>query len=138
MVRFHEDMINALTWLTSAESKVAELDSAADSTSGEEGYKVETLKTELTVRNLDLCHHFGEKMSTNSCAKRVETLCLLKRIFRSRTSLFSFTPPPHFNVVAATKSIRQSNILNIEKGEGGNGRMQCNFIENEGKSTDYS
>ena len=118
MVRFHEDMINALTWLTSAESKVAELDSAADSTSGEEGYKVETLKTELTVRNLDLCHHFGEKMSTNSCAKRVETLCLLKRIFRSRTSLFSFTPPPpHFNVVAATKSIGQSNILNNEKGD---------------------
>ena len=53
-----------------------------------------------------------------SSAKTVETLCLLKRIFRSRTSLFSFTPPPHFNVVVATKSIRQSNILNIEKGEG--------------------
>ena len=62
---------------------------------------------------------------------------LIKRIFRSRTSLFSFTPPPHFNVVAATKSIGQSNILNIEKGEWGIDRMQCNFIENEGKSTDY-
>ena len=46
--------------------------------------------------------------------------------------------PPHFNVVVATKSIGQSNILNIEKGEGGIGMIQCNFIENEGKSTDYS
>ena len=55
---------------------------------------------------------------TSSRAKRVETLCLLKRIFQSQTSLFSFTPPPHFNVVVATKSIGQSNILNIEKGEG--------------------
>ena len=72
-----------------------------------------------------------------SRAKTVETLCLLKRSFRSRTSLFSFTPPPHFNVVAAAKSIGQSNILNIEKGEGGIDRMQCNFIEKEGKSTDY-
>ena len=53
-----------------------------------------------------------------SRAKRVETLCLLKKNFRSRTSLFSFTPLPHFNVVAAAKSIGQSNILNIEKGEG--------------------
>ena len=61
-----------------------------------------------------------------SHAKRVETLCLLKRIFRSRTSLFSFTPPPHFNVFATTKSIRQSNILNIEKGEGE--LIECNAI----------
>ena len=63
---------------------------------------------------------------------------LIKEDFRSRTSLCSLTPPPHFNVVVATKSIGQSNILNIEKGEGGIDRMQCNFIENEGKSTDYS
>ena len=49
-------------------------------------------------------------------------------IFRSQTSLFSFTPPPHFNVAVATKSTGQSNILNIEKGEGGIGRIQCNFI----------
>ena len=64
--------------------------------------------------------------------------CLLKRMFRSRTSLFSFIPPPHFNVVVATKSIGQSNILNIEKGEGRIDGIQCNFIETEGKSTDYS
>ena len=76
--------------------------------------------------------------ATISHAKRIETLCLLKRIFRSRTSLFSFTPPPHFNVVVATKSIGQSNILNIEKGEGVINGIQCNLIENEGKSTDYS
>ena len=72
-----------------------------------------------------------------SRAKRVETLYSLKRIFRSQTSLFSFTPPLHFNVVVAAKSIGQSNILKIEKGEGEIDRIQCNFIENEGKSTDY-
>ena len=49
-----------------------------------------------------------------------------------------FYPPPHFNVAVATKSIGQSNILNIEKGEGGINRMQCNVIENEGNGTDYS
>ena len=41
-----------------------------------------------------------------SHAKRVETLCLLKRILRSQTSLCSLTPPPHFNVVAAIKIYR--------------------------------
>ena len=66
------------------------------------------------------------------------TLCLLKKIFQSRTSLFSFTSPPHFHVAAATKSIGQSNILNIEMGEGGIDRMQLNLIANEEKSTIYS
>ena len=72
-----------------------------------------------------------------SRAKGVETLCLLRGFF-GLGHLFSFTPPPHFNVVAATKSIGQSNILNTEKGGGGINRMQCNFVENEGKSKDYS
>lgn len=49
MVRFHEDMINALTWLTSAESKVAELDSAVEATSTEEQQDTEALKKELKV-----------------------------------------------------------------------------------------
>ena len=53
-----------------------------------------------------------------SRAKRVETLCLLKRIFRSRTSLFSFTPPLISMMLRPQKPIGQSNILNIEKGEG--------------------
>ena len=48
--------------------------------------------------------------------------------------MFSFTPPSHFNVVLAAKSIGQFNILNIEKGEGRIDRMQCNLIENEGKA----
>ena len=69
-------------------------------------------------------------LSQQSRAKRVETLCLLKRMFQSRTSLFSFTPPPHFNVVAATKSTGKSNILNIEKGSG----ESIGFTENEGKA----
>lgn len=49
MVRFHEDMINALTWLTSAESKVAELDSAVEATSTEEQQDMEALRKELKV-----------------------------------------------------------------------------------------
>ena len=53
MVRFHEDMINALTWLTSAESKVAELDSAVEITSTEERVDSDNLKTELNVRWFD-------------------------------------------------------------------------------------
>ena len=44
----------------------------------------------------------------------------------SRTSMFSLTPPPHFNVVVATKSIGQSNILNIERGRGE--LIGCNAI----------
>lgn len=50
MVQFHEDMINALTWLTSAESKVAELDSAVEATSTEEQQDMEALRKELKVR----------------------------------------------------------------------------------------
>ena len=34
--------------------------------------------------------------------------------------------PPHFNAVAATKSIGQSNILNIERGRGES--IGCNAI----------
>ena len=90
--------------------------------------------TALTIQ-ADICEYF----ITAILCKRVETLHgLLKRIFWSWTFLFSFTPPPYFNVVTATKSIGQSNILNIEKGEGGINRTQCNFIENEEKSRDYS
>jgi len=58
MVRFHEDMINALTWLTSAESKVAELDSAVEATSTEEQQDMEALRKELKVR-LILCCFFS-------------------------------------------------------------------------------
>lgn len=49
MVSFHEDMINALTWLTSAESKVAELDSAVEATSTEDQQDTEALRKELKV-----------------------------------------------------------------------------------------
>ena len=56
-----------------------------------------------------------------SRAKRVETLC-----FSVSDIVVFFYPPPHFNVVAATKSIRQSDILNIEKGEGES--IGCNAI----------
>lgn len=56
MVRFHEDMINALTWLTSAESKVAELDSAVEATSTEEQQDTEALKKELKVTDTSSLH----------------------------------------------------------------------------------
>ena len=58
MVRFHEDMINALTWLTSAESKVAELDSAVEATSTEEQQDMEALRKELKVGLLLHCIAF--------------------------------------------------------------------------------
>lgn len=57
MVRFHEDMINALTWLTSAESKVAELDSAVEATSTEEQQDTEALKKELKFLEDDINGH---------------------------------------------------------------------------------
>ena len=58
MVQFHEDMINALTWLTSAESKVAELDSAVEATSTEEQQDMEALRKELKVRLILLLFRF--------------------------------------------------------------------------------
>ena len=36
LVHFHESMISALTWLTSTESKIAELDSAVDAAAADE------------------------------------------------------------------------------------------------------
>ena len=62
MVRFHEDMINALTWLTSAESKVAELDSAVEATSTEEQQDMEALRKELKVGFLLCCGRRGGVM----------------------------------------------------------------------------
>lgn len=47
LVQFHENMISALTWLTSAESKIAELDSAVDA--AEEHPDLTSLKEELKV-----------------------------------------------------------------------------------------
>ena len=58
---------------------------------------------------------------------------LIKEDFSVSDIFVFFYTPLHFNVVVATKSIGQSNILNTEKGERGINRMQCNFIENEGK-----
>ena len=49
-------MINALTWLTSAESKVAELDSAVEATSTEEQQDTEALKKELKVTDTSSLH----------------------------------------------------------------------------------
>ena len=63
---------------------------------------------------------------------------LTKEDFSVSDIFVFFYPSSHFNVVAATKYAGESNILNIEKGEGGIEGIQCNLIENEGKSTDYS
>ncbi|XP_044172339.1 dystrophin-like [Acropora millepora] len=57
MVSFHEDMINALTWLTSAESKVAELDSAVEATSTEDQQDTEALRKELKLLEDDINGH---------------------------------------------------------------------------------
>jgi hypothetical protein len=58
MVRFHEEMINALTWLTTTESKVAELDSSIDAGCGENREDVENLKFELKVCGKVKCRFF--------------------------------------------------------------------------------
>ena len=58
--------------------------------------------------------------------------------FFSLGHLCFLVPLPPFQCCLAAKSIGQSNMLNIERGEGGTDRMQCNFIENEGKNTEYS
>ena len=73
-----------------------------------------------------------------SRAKRVETLFLLKRIFWSPTFLFSFTPLPPISMLLWPQNLSDSlTYSTLKKGEGRIGRMQCNFIENEGKSKDY-
>lgn len=51
LVQFHENMISALTWLTSAESKIAELDSAVDAAATEEHPDVDSLKSDLQVKD---------------------------------------------------------------------------------------
>lgn len=57
LVNFHENMISALTWLTSAESKIAELDSAVDAATAEEHPDVSSLKSDLKViRRSMLCN----------------------------------------------------------------------------------
>ena len=78
----------------------------------------------------------GMKLAAILCKKSWDTVLIKEDFSVSDISVF-FYPSSHFNVVAAAKSIGQSNIVNIEKGEGGFDGIQCNFIENEGKSIDY-
>ena len=76
--------------------------------------------------------------SSVPCKKSRDTV-LIKDTFSVSVDIFVFFyPSPHFDVVLAAKSIGQSYILNIEKGEGGIDRIQCNFIEKREKCTDYS
>ena len=51
---------------------------------------------------------------------------LIKEDFSVLDIFVFFYPSSHFNVVVAAKSIGQSNILNIEKGEGES--IECNAI----------
>ena len=51
LIQFHENMISALTWLTSTESKIAELDSAVDAAAADENPDLATLKADLKVRD---------------------------------------------------------------------------------------
>lgn len=51
LLLFHKNMITALTWLSSAESKVADLDSIVDASQTiEEQIEMEELHRELSVR----------------------------------------------------------------------------------------
>ena len=51
LVQFHENMTSALTWLTSAESKIAELDSAVDAAARDKQPDLTLLKEELKVHS---------------------------------------------------------------------------------------
>ena len=51
LVQFHENMTSALTWLTSAESKIAELDSTVDPAATEEHPDLTSLKEELKAHS---------------------------------------------------------------------------------------
>ena len=50
LLLFHKNMISALTWLSSAESKVAELDSLVEASQTEDNTDVEELQQEMLVR----------------------------------------------------------------------------------------
>ena len=52
LLQFHKNMISALTWLSSAESKVAELDSLVESSQAEDTSDVDELQREMQVRSL--------------------------------------------------------------------------------------
>ena len=80
---------------------------------------------------------FASSVTTIPYKKSWDTV-LIKEDFSVSDIFVFFYHSPHFNVAAAAKSIGQSNILNTEKGEGGIATIQCNFIENKGKGTDYS
>ena len=49
LLLFHKNMISALTWLSSAESKVAELDSLVEASQTEESTNVQELQKEMRV-----------------------------------------------------------------------------------------
>ena len=49
LLLFHKNMISALTWLSSAESKVAELDSLVEASQTEESSNVEELQKDMKV-----------------------------------------------------------------------------------------
>ena len=49
LLLFHKNMISALTWLSSAESKVAELDSLVEASQAEDTADVEELQREMFV-----------------------------------------------------------------------------------------
>ena len=52
LLLFHKNMISALTWLSSAESKVAELDSLVEASQTEEAADMDELQREMMVRYL--------------------------------------------------------------------------------------
>ena len=81
MVRFHEDMINALTWLTSAESKVAELDSAVEATSTDEQQDLEALRKELKVSFRLLAEPVSNRSRSDSLLSFSPHNCAQKHLF---------------------------------------------------------
>nr|XP_012563309.1 unnamed protein product [Hydra vulgaris] len=68
---FHKNMIGALTWLSSAESKVAELDSLFEASQTEDNTDLEELQQEMLALEEDIALHQAMFQSLNDTGNQI-------------------------------------------------------------------
>ncbi|XP_057306952.1 utrophin-like isoform X3 [Hydractinia symbiolongicarpus] len=68
---FHKNMISALTWLSSAESKVAELDSLVEASQAEDSNDMEELQREMLELEEDIASHQVMFRSLNETGNQI-------------------------------------------------------------------
>ncbi|XP_065653209.1 utrophin-like isoform X2 [Hydra vulgaris] len=68
---FHKNMIGALTWLSSAESKVAELDSLYEASQTEDNTDLEELQQEMLALEEDIALHQAMFQSLNDTGNQI-------------------------------------------------------------------